>query len=63
MIPVDGEVLRAVAPRFSGAKAKAQERIIDSIDGVLESTLASFQVDTRLRIAHFLAQTRTNPPG
>ena len=56
MIPVDAEVLRAIVPRFSGAKAEAQARIIDTIDGTMQSTLAQYKIDTRLRVAHFFAQ-------
>lgn len=63
MIPVDGDVLRAVAPRFSGANGQAQARIITSIEGVLASTLDQFEINTRLRIAHFLAQITHESAG
>jgi putative chitinase len=56
VIPVNATVLRAIVPRFSGAKAEAQARIIDAIDGTIQSSLAQHKIDTRLRIAHFLAQ-------
>jgi putative chitinase len=56
VIPVDAEVLRAIVPRFSGAKAEAQARIISAIDGAMQGTLAQYKINTRLRIAHFLAQ-------
>ncbi len=57
MIPVDAEVMFAIAPRFSGALAAAQAEIVREVGEVLAATLASYHIDTRLRIAHFLAQT------
>jgi putative chitinase len=56
MIALDGEVLRAIAPKFIGAPAESQAHIIGAIEGVLQSTLAQYAIDTRLRVAHFLAQ-------
>jgi len=46
-----------IAPRFSGSKAKRQAEIIAEISPVLASTLASYGINTRLRVAHFLGQT------
>jgi putative chitinase len=57
MIPVDAQTLREVAPRFSGELAARQDAILDAVGPVLADTLAAYQIDTRLRIAHFLAQT------
>lgn len=57
MMPIDGQVMFEIAPRFSGSKAKRQAEIIAEIGPVLASTLASYGIDTRLRIAHFLGQT------
>ncbi len=56
MIPVDGDFIRAVAPRFSGAHAVAQDRIIGAVSGDFAATLASYDIDTALRIAHFMGQ-------
>ena len=56
MIAVDGDVLRAIAPKYMGVLAEAQERIIGAIEGVIQSTLAQYEIDNRLRVAHFLAQ-------
>ncbi len=56
-MPIDGQVMFEVAPRFSGSNAKRQAEIIAEISPVLASTLASYGIDTRLRIAHFLGQT------
>ncbi|MFA3790386.1 peptidoglycan-binding protein [Aliiglaciecola sp. SL4] len=56
MIPVDGDFILSVAPRFSGAKAEAQMRIVGQISAIFAPTLASYQINTRLRIAHFMGQ-------
>ena len=57
MIPVDGQLMFDVAPRFSGAKARRQKEIIDEIGPVLPATLDAYAINTRLRIAHFVGQT------
>lgn len=57
MIQVDAQTMREIAPRFSGAKGERQNAIITAVGEVLATTLAEFKIDTRLRIAHFLAQT------
>ncbi len=56
MLPIDGKVMLEIAPRFSGAKGVRQAEIIAEISPVLASTLESYGIDTRLRIAHFLGQ-------
>ncbi len=55
-LSLDGGFLRQVAPRFSGARANAQARIIDAVGPVFSETLAAYAIDTPLRIAHFTAQ-------
>lgn len=57
MIPVNGDAMFKVAPRFSGKLAAAQANIINQVSPVLAPTLEAFEINTRLRIAHFLAQT------
>lgn len=57
MIPVDAVTMREIAPRFSGELAEHQDAILNAVGPVLASTLAAYEIDTRLRIAHFLAQT------
>ncbi len=56
MIPVDGNFILAVAPRFSGAKAEAQMRIVGAISAIFAPTLDSYEINSRLRIAHFMGQ-------
>jgi putative chitinase len=56
MITVDGEVLEYIAPNVSGPKGGRQKAIIAAVSEVLQPTLAGYQIDTRLRVAHFLAQ-------
>jgi putative chitinase len=57
MIPVDAQTLFEIAPRFSGAAAERQREIVTAVGEVLAPTLEAYGIDTRLRIAHFLAQT------
>lgn len=56
MIPLDGDFIFKVAPRFSGAKAAAQARIIGALSAVFAPTLDAYAINTRLRIAHFMGQ-------
>jgi putative chitinase len=57
MIPVDANIMREIAPKFSGAKGQKQDRIIEEVGLVLRSTLEQYKIDNFLRIAHFLSQT------
>ena len=57
MIPIDGQTMREIAPSFSGEWAERQAKIIAAVGEVLRPTLEGYQIATRLRIAHFLAQT------
>ena len=63
MIPVDRDVLVAIAPRVSGRKAEAQANIINSIGDSLASVLEHYEINTRLRVAHFLAQVANLSDG
>src|SRR5258705_6684900 len=56
MIAVDGDVIRAIVPKYIGVVAEAQAHIISAIEGVIQSTLDQYEIDSRLRVAHFLAQ-------
>ena len=57
MIQVDAQTMREIAPHFSGANGERQNAIITAVGEALATTLAAYAIDTRLRIAHFLAQT------
>lgn len=56
MIPINGDFIMAVAPRFSGARAEAQRRIVGELSAIFASTLDSYAINSKLRIAHFMAQ-------
>jgi putative chitinase len=63
MIPVDSQTLREIAPHFSGKTADSQAKIITEVGAVLAATLGSYDITTRLRIAHFLGQTCEESAG
>ncbi len=63
MIPVDAHTMLEIAPRFSGAKAERQAEIVAAVGEVLRPTLERYEIDTRLRIAHFLGQTCVESAG
>ncbi|MBV8739586.1 MAG: peptidoglycan-binding protein [Alphaproteobacteria bacterium] len=56
MIQLPNDILSRIAPRVAGKKADNQAGIIREVSGVLAVTLAQFEIDSVLRIAHFLAQ-------
>src|SRR5512147_2129869 len=55
--------MREVAPHFSGDLADRQAKIIAAVGEVLRPTLESYDITTRLRIAHFLGQTCEESAG
>ena len=56
MIPIDGEFLVQISPRFSGQKARDQYAIISALSDHLTPVLKSYDINSRLRIAHFFGQ-------
>lgn len=56
MFIIDEAFLTRVSPRFRGEKAAAQFEIINQIAPVFQAIIARYQIETRLRTAHFLAQ-------
>ena len=56
MAQLDASVLRAIAPLAPQSRRARQTEIINAVGLVLSSTLAKFQINTPLRVAHFLAQ-------
>ena len=63
MVPVDAQTMREVAPTFSGAQAASQAKIIAEAGAALAATLESYDITSRLRIAHFLGQTCEESAG
>lgn len=49
-------LLKALAPRVPPQRQRRQAEIIAAIAPVMEQTLAAYQINTKPRIAHFLAQ-------
>jgi len=56
MAELDASLLRAIAPRVAGQKGKNQAAIIEAVGAVLSDTLAAYQINSAVRVAHFLAQ-------
>ena len=54
---INAQTMREVAPTFTGAQAASQAKIISEAGAVLAATLESYDITSRLRIAHFLGQT------
>jgi len=55
-MPHDASLIRKVVPAVAGAKGQRQAAIIDAVGGALDASLAAYQINTPLRVAHFLAQ-------
>ena len=60
MIPVDSQILRAIAPSVGGQKAHRQAEIISEVGDVLQSTLERYDITTASRISHFWGRPATN---
>jgi putative chitinase len=60
---VDGEVLWDIAPRVGGSKAASQARILGALAEVVGPALDRYEINTRLRDAHFLAQACEESDG
>jgi len=56
MIQIDAQTMREVAPHFSGANGERQAAIITAVGEALASSLDAYEINSRLRIAHFLGQ-------
>ena len=57
MIPVDAQTMREIAPLSAARQGQARAKIIAEAGAVLAATLESYDITSRLRIAHFLGQT------
>ena len=56
MATLNANIIRAIAPRFSGEYGARQAQIIDAVGPALEAMLTEYAMNTDLRVAHFLAQ-------
>ena len=63
MIPVDAQTMFEVAPHFSGEFAAKQAAIVNAVGPVLRPILEENDINSRLRIAHFLGQTCVEAAG
>lgn len=64
MLPVDANTMREIAPRFSRSDMIAdQKHITDAIGALLVETLSRYEINTRLRLAHFFGQTCEETAG
>ena len=57
MVALNADVMRAIAPHFSGQNGVRQNEIVTEVGAVLEETLTAYDIAPPLRAAHFLAQT------
>lgn len=55
-MPYDASLIRKVVPAVAGAKGARQAIIIDAVGAALDAALTAYQINTNLRVAHFLAQ-------
>lgn len=57
MLPIDAHVLRAIAPCANDPEVRRrQSDIIDAVGALLQQTLQRYDITSRMRVAHFLAQ-------
>jgi len=63
MLTLNAAHLWSIAPRASGAPARAQYRIIEGVGPILARTLARHDISTPLRAAHLLGQLAHESAG
>ncbi len=62
MYPLGGHSIQKAAPRFAGAKAATQSAIIGAISPAFASALNACEINSKLRIAHFIGQVTGEYP-
>ena len=63
MLSVDADILWRLAPPQGGARKARQREIIDGMGPSFAATLDGYDINTPLRIAHFLAQVAEESDG
>jgi putative chitinase len=63
MLTITSEILYAIAPGQSGQRAVRQQQIISGMADPFSTTLDQYDINTPLRIAHFLSQTAEESDG
>lgn len=63
MKKIDSKVLYAISYHFNGIKGRNQAKIIQLMPQFLPQILAKYQINTYLRVCHFLAQLCTESRG
>lgn len=56
MIKIDGDFIREIAPIFTGSNGEKQNEIIDKISPSFSDILEKYEINSKLRIAHFMGQ-------
>lgn len=63
MLSVDSDIIWRLVPHQSGRRAVRQREIIAGMSGAFAPTLERYEINTRLRVAHFLAQVAEESDG
>lgn len=63
MIAIDANTMRAIVPTFKGTVGAKQTEIINTVGPFLVPVLDGYAINTRYRIAHFLAQCAQESAG
>ena len=63
MLSLDATTIRELAPAQNGQRAERQHEIIEGMGTSISATLDSYDINTPLRIAHFLAQVAHESDG